>query len=165
MNKILQSIRTETRKAIPAIIYFFIAFNLFRVTFGMMFVNVGLKPTTFLSTIISAIVVGKIMILSNYLPFFNIFANKPLIYSTLWRTSIYLTFSLVFRLIEHLIPFVVKYKDIGLAWQNLLDHTWWTRFWTIQIWYLILLLLFVVAQDLIKVIGTDRLRKIFFGRQ
>lgn len=164
MNKILQSIRTETRRALPAILYFFIAFNLFRITFGIMFANVGMKPATFLSTVIGAIVIGKIMIISNYLPFFNIFANRPLIYNTIWRTSIYLIFSFVLRLIDHLIPFVVKYKDIGLAWQDLLGHIWWARFWTIQVWYLILLLLFVATQELVKAIGAGRLRQIFFGR-
>jgi len=164
MSRIFKRIMDEALRVLPAVIYFFIAFNLFRLTFGQMFTHVGIPCTPLLSTIIWALIIGKIMIIADHLPFLNIFSKKPLIYNTLWRTSVYFIFSFLFRVIEHLVPLVRHHQDIAVASQHFLKEMWWARFWTIQIWYLILLLVFVVFQELVRGVGRDKLRIMFFGR-
>ncbi len=154
----------ETRRVAPAVIYFFIAFNLFRLTFGEMLARSGMQNTTFITTIVGAIIVGKVMIVADHLPILNLFSKKPLVYNTLWRTSIYFVFCYLIRLMEHLIPLVVKYNDLGIAIKRLMEQVWWVRFWTIQVWYLILLLIFVFFQDLNKALGSGKIRQMFFGR-
>lgn len=162
MNKVFTWIRKETRRVLPAVIYFFVAFNLFRLTFGQMFAHLGLQPARFGATIIAAIIVGKVMVIVDNIPFFNLFSDKPRIYNAAWRVSIYFFVSLLIRVIDHLTPYLIKLKHIGVAVDRLLADMWWAKFWTIQVWYFILLGLFVFFQELVKALGKDKLREIFF---
>jgi hypothetical protein len=164
MPRILKRIKEEFIHVIPAVIYFFVAFNLFNLTFGAMFEEVGIPRFSFLAIVISSLVVGKVMIVADSLPFINAFPNKPLIYNTLWKTSVYSFLCYLLRLVEHLMPLLSKYGDIGLAWRLMLDKTDWPDFWTVQVWAFILFLIFVVSQELVKNIGKDNLRRMFFGR-
>jgi len=50
-----------------------------------------------------------------------------------------------------------------MATRRFLEETWWARFLTIQAWHLVLLFIFVVAQELVKGVGRDNLRRMFFG--
>ena len=164
MSRIFTRIAEEMRRILPAVIYFFIAFNIIRLTFGQMFTHVGLPCTPLLSTIIWALIIGKIMIIADHIPVLNLFSKKPLIYNTLWRTFIYFSIGMLFRIIEHLVPLIRKHQDITVATQHFLREMWWARFWTIQVWFLILLFVFVVFQELVKGVGRDKLRIMFFGR-
>jgi hypothetical protein len=58
---------------------------------------------------------GKVLSLVDLLPFLNVFHGKPLIYATLWKTSIYSLGALLLRYCDFLAPFIFKYKDLGVA--------------------------------------------------
>ena len=164
MMRIIKWIKEETLHVLPAVLYFFIAGSLFRLTFGWMMQDKGIHLVAFSGTIIGAIIIGKVMLVINATPLLNIFSNRPLIYNTIWKTAIYFIFTFLFRTLEHLVPFITQYKDIAIAWQHMMDAVWWARFWTVQTWILILLLIFVLSQEIIKGVGLDKLRKMFLGR-
>ena len=164
MSRILKRIKEETLRVLPAVLYFFIASNLFCMTFGWMLKDQGVHLVAFSRTVIGAIIIGKVMLVINATPLLNIFSNRPLIYNTAWKTSVYFIFVCLVRTIEHLIPFIAKYKALAPAWQHMIDEVWWARFWTIQIWMFILFLIFVLSQELINGVGEEKLRKMFFGR-
>lgn len=164
MFPILRNIHREIRRIIPAVIYFFLAFSLFNMTFGMWLKDLGMRGWSFMGIVVGALIVGKVMLIVDNIPFLNVFSDKPLIYNTLWKCFIYTFVSFLIRLAEHLIPLVKQYHDINVAWRYLIDGVLWSRFWTIQIWFFILFFVFVVSQELIKGIGWERIRKIFFGR-
>ncbi|MFA6320607.1 MAG: hypothetical protein WCY36_01980 [Candidatus Omnitrophota bacterium] len=164
MPRIFKRIREEAISVLPAILYFFFAINLFRLTFGWMMRSEGLQYMPFVRTIIASLIVGKIMIIADALPFLNKFSSKPLIYNTIWKTSIYSFFGFLFIFLEKLIPLLFKYSDPNLAWQHMLKDTHWPRFWSTQIWLVVLFLLFVVFRELHIALGKDKMRQIFFGK-
>jgi len=164
MSRATKWLKKEFFHILPAVLYFFIAFNIFYMTFGWIFRALGLPFISYIRTVIGALIIGKVMLVADKLPFLNIFSRRPLIYSTAWKTSIYFLFTFLFRMLEHLVPFVVKYKDLDVAWRHLIDEIWWPRFWTVQIWLAVLLLLFVVSQEVIKAVGREKIREMFFGR-
>ena len=148
-----------------AVLYFFFAMNLFNLTFGwMMQREAGRWLLTFPRIIISSIIIGKIMLIADALPFLNRFSNRPLIYNTIWKTSIYSFFGLLFLTAERLVPFFFRYKGADIAWQHMVKDTSWPRFCTSQIWLVVLFFLFVLFREFAGVIGKDKLRRIFFGR-
>lgn len=164
MFPILKKLPGELIRILPAVIYFFLAFCLFRITFGMWLKEAGLRIWSFTGVIIASLIIGKVMLIVDNIPFLNIFSDKPRIYNTLWKSFVYTLASLVIRLIEHLIPFIRQYHDLGIAWGHLIGQVVWPRFWIVQIWCFVLFLIFVVNQELIMGVGWERIRKIFFGR-
>ena len=162
--KILEWMKKESLSVLPAVLYFFVAINLFNLTFGWVLQEAGRRLITFPRIIISSIIIGKIMLIADALPFLNKFSYKPLIYNTLWKTSIYSFFGFLYIVAERLVPFFFKYSDKNIAWQHMLNDTSWPRVCTAQIWLVVLFLLFVLFRELTGAIGTEKLRKLFFGR-
>src|SRR5581483_5722904 len=103
----------------------------------------------FLVILTASLVMGKVMVISNHLPFIGVFSGKPLIYSTLWKTFIYFICSLLVRLIERLAPFVFREKSWADVQEKIMDSMAHTDFWIVQMWLFVLLLIFVAYAELI----------------
>lgn len=164
MRSVFAAIVEESRRVLPAVVYFFLAFTLFNLTFGEWMATLGIRAMSLGGILIGSLVVGKVMMIVDHLPFLNCFRDRPLIYNTLWKTCIYTLASFFFRVVEHLSPLVVKYGSLQEGAAALLDEVFWPRFWTIQVWFFVLFLIFVVNQQLVVHIGSHRLREIFLGR-
>lgn len=163
MKRILKWIKEEVFRVLPAIIYFFIAFSLIELTFGRMLERAGIHAAAFLKTLIGAIVIGKVLMVVDHLPFMKAGSNKPLIYSTLWRAAIYSLACLIVRSLDHLINYMVEYKSLGSALEHAISQEIWLLFITIQVWYFLLFFIFVAAVEIIKRVGEREFRKMFFG--
>lgn len=165
MTRLVKWIKKEIGSVFPAVLYFFFAISLFKVTFGWMLEARGETLITFSRIIISSIIIGKVMLVADVMPFLNRFSNKPLIYNTVWKTAIYSLFGFLFMLMEHFIPGLLKHHNLSAAWQYTLSDTTWPRFWTAHIWLVILFLVFVVCREFIVALGEDKVRKMFFGQR
>lgn len=165
MPRLLEWIKKETLHVLPAVIYFFAAFLLFDMTFGVMMEKGGFHRVPFHILVISALIIGKVMMVVDNLPIINAFPGKPLIYNTVWKTFVYSFFWYVARVTEEAIPFISKYKSPEIILQHMVGEIWWPRFWSMQIWALVLFFFFVVWQEMVRAIGQQRLREMFFGRK
>ena len=164
MANLLKWIKKEIAHTLPAVLYFFLAINLFNRTFGWILQEAGSHLITFPRIVISSIIIGKVILIADALPFLNKFSNKPRIYNTVWKTAIYYLFGFIFIMVERLIPLLLKYKDIITAWQYMPQNISLPRFCTGQIWMVVLLFFFVVFHELVQGVGKDKLREMFFGR-
>jgi hypothetical protein len=45
----------------------------------------------------------------------------------------------------------------------LLDEVVWPHFWAIQLWLLVLLFLYCALRELVRALGADEVRRMFFG--
>jgi hypothetical protein len=59
---------------------------------------------------------------------------------------------------------MLNYKSVLIAGQHIMAELAESRFWAIQLWLVILLLIFVASKELIGAIGVDRIRQLFLGR-
>jgi hypothetical protein len=164
MNSLRERIKQEIRQTFPAVIYFFLAINLFNYTFGWIMREGGLRLISFPHTVIASVIIGKVILVADTLPFLNIFSDRPLAYGILWKTAIYSFFGFLFTMLERLAPLLFRHKDINIAWQDMLQSISLPRFCTEQVWMVILFLLFVVFHEVVKGVGKDKLRKLLFGR-
>ena len=164
MVNLLKWIKKEIISVLPAVVYFFFAINLFNLTFGWVLQEAGSHLITFPRIIIISIIIGKIMLVADALPFLNKFSDRPLIYGVLWKTGIYYLCGLTFITLERMVALSLKYQDINIAWQNMPYKVSWPRFCTGQIWMAVLFFIFVVFRELVKGVGRDKLSKMFFGR-
>jgi len=69
----------------------------------------------------------------------------------------------VVHYLEELFHCYRKAGDLASANHQLLDDVIWSRFWAIQIWLMVLLLIYCTADELVRGLGRDRVRELFFG--
>ena len=164
MPRFFKRIKEEVANVMPAVLYFFLAMNLFNCTFGWMMRSEGLKVVSFLHIVIRSLIIAKIMIIADAMPFMNRFSARPLIYNTIWKTSIYSFFGFIFICLERFAPFFFKYGFQPEVFQHIMTGTQWPRFWSMQAWVVVLFLLFVVFRELYIALGPGKMRKMFFGK-
>jgi hypothetical protein len=163
MSRILARLKHEFVAVIPPTVFFFIAFHLIAFTRALMLQVYGIPSSTFLTVTILAFLIAKVVLIVDHVPFVNRFPEKPLIYNVLWKTAIYQVAALLVRYVEHLVPFVREHGDLALANRYLLDTVVWSQFWFVQIWLLVLFFLYCTMRELIRVLGREHVRAIFFG--
>lgn len=163
MGKVWDGVRREIREAIPPAIFFFFAFQLLAFTKSLMLREYGVDTWTFVGTTVGALVVAKVVLIADHLPFVNKFPTKPLIYNVVWKTMIYYAASFVVRYIEHLIHFWRKSGSFEGANRMIIEEIVWPHFWAVMIWLLVLLLAYCTIREFQRVVGPERVRRMFFG--
>jgi hypothetical protein len=163
MSKFVHSLKHLVYEMIPPVIFFFVTFQLLCFTRALMLKRYGIDATTFLAATIGALVAAKVVVLADLLPFINRFPNRPLIYNIAWKTPIYFVVAFVVHYLEELFHCYRQTGDLASANHQLLDDVIWSRFWAIQIWLMVLLLVYCMADELVRGLGCDRVRELFFG--
>jgi len=123
----------------------------------------GISPMTSVSVAIAAIILGKAVLIADLLPFINRFPEHPLIYNVTWKTLIYLLVSMVIHYLERLVEVWRQAGSLAAANQKLWAEMIWPHFWAIQIVMLVLIIMYCTMHELIRVIGKDKVQRIFFG--
>ena len=162
MSKIISRLKREILGAIPTIVFFFIVFQLLALTKSLILRSYGIEVSTFLNATIGALVLGKVVPLADLLPFINRFPNKPLIYNALWKTFIYMAAAFFVRYLEHLVPFILEYKNLAVANRHLLDEVVWPHFWLVQLWLLVCFFMYCSFREFGRILGYDQIRSMFF---
>ena len=163
MKSILQKIKQEFLSVLPPTIFFLFAFNVVAITTLLLMKERGIDVPPILMATLLAMVVGKVILIADHLPFINKFPHKPLIYNIVWKTIIYMVVVFIVRYFEHFIPAFREYGGIGEAHQQLLREFAWRRFVAIQIWLLVLFFFYAVLVELVRALGKERVVKMFFG--
>ena len=165
MQKILRAIKHELLEIIPPTIFFFVAFNVITFTKGLMLEEYGIKFSGFIAATIGALIVAKVVLIADKIPFINKYPDKPLIYNVVWKTGIYVVVALVVRFLEYLIPLWRQYRNLSLAAEHLWGEIIWTHFWVIHIWLVCLFFVYVSFRELARSLGEAQFFKMFFGIQ
>ena len=143
---------------------FFVAFNVISITKALMLEAHGIEVSNLAAATVGALLVGKIILVVDKIPFVNKFPDKPLIYNVVWKTIIYMLAVFGVRYIEHLFPFVWELGNLSAAHQQLMDEVVWSRFWSIQIWLMVLFFGYASFHELVRLIGRDEVLRMFFGQ-
>jgi len=163
MNKLFQRLKKEFLGIIPTAVFFFIAFQLLALTRVLILREYEVPIGTFLAATVAALIVAKVVVIVDLLPFFNRFPEKPLVYNIVWKATLYLVAAVSVRYIEHLIPFVREYGGIAVATRHLIAEVVWPHFWLVQIWLFVIFFVYCTLRELARVLGRDRLFALFVG--
>lgn len=163
MVRVIARVKHELTAVIPPLLFFFVAFQLLAFTRALILEQYGIQVSTFLASTIAALVVAKVVLVVDLLPFVNRYPHKPLAYNVVWKTLIYMVAALVVRYVEHMIPFVRQYGDLAVAHRHLMEEVVWPHFWVVQIWLLVLFLGYCTMRELVRALGAQRVRELYFG--
>lgn len=163
MISIIHKLKQETIHAIPGMIFFILAFNFIVLTESLMIEHHMVMPISYFAATVGGLIAGKFLIIVNSMPFINAFPNKPLIYNITWKLFIYGLFSFIFRILDIYLHLVFRKVDHTLILKELPIALTSPIFWSVQLWIIILLFIYVIVVEFTRVIGKAEMRRIIIG--
>ena len=163
MTKLGTTLKKEFFELLPPTIYFFVALHIVAFVRVLMLKGTGITPSSSISIAVAALIMGKAVLIADMLPLINKFPNKPLIYNIAWKTVIYLLLSAVIHYLERLIDFWRETSSFIAGNEKLLSVIIWPHFWAIQIILFVLISMYCMMHELVRVIGREKVLRIFFG--
>jgi hypothetical protein len=163
MHKVLEKLKEEFLAILPPTIFFFLALHL--VTFIRVLIERGshFQPLSTMSIAVASLILGKAVLIADMLPSINRYPHKPLAYNIAWKTVIYLLMATAIHYVERLIEFSREAGGIVAGTEKQLSEMVWPHFWAVEIILFILILVYCTARELARVIGREKMLRLFFG--
>jgi len=152
----------EMTHVLPPTLFFFIGFNLLSWTKRMLLQEQHIEFSGFLVATMAALVVGKAVLVTDHMPFMRRFEGAPLLQPILFKAAIYSTCVFLVRLGEELLHFLHGGGALVDFPQHLIDRFSWPHFLTIQVWLMVLFLVYVTIHELNRLFGDGELYRLFF---
>ena len=159
----MRKLKEEFFKLLPPTIFFFVALHIVAFVRVLMLKGTGISPLSTISIAVAALILGKAVLIADMLPTINRFPNKPLIYNVAWKTSIYLLVATLIHYLERLVDFWRQTGSFVAGNEKLLAEIVWPHFWAIQIILFVLIVMYCMMHELVRVIGKEKALRIFFG--
>jgi hypothetical protein len=148
----------EFREMLPPTIFFFVGFNLIVLTTNLLLADYGEAFASFMLATAAALVVGKSVLIANAMRSIRRYDRAPLIRPVLYKTVFYWAIVFVARLLEHWIRFwLVEHHPLGTFLPHMAATFDWHRFIAIQLWILVLFLIYETATELNHLFGEGEL--------
>lgn len=160
----IERIKKEVRELFVAAVFFSTGLCLVILAGRLMTKGSGIEIATFAQAVIGGVVVAKVLLLVDLLPFIHAFPDKPLAHNVVWKSTLYVAGSLVVRYIEPVLKSLFHGAGLAAAHYRALEEFTKPRFWASEIWIAILLMIFASIRELDRYLGEGKLRLMFFGR-
>jgi hypothetical protein len=155
----------ELKLVLPPTIYFFCVFNLIVFTTNLMVHHYWFALSNFLVATMLALIVGKVILVTDKFHFIDRYRGPPLIRAILFKTVFYSVVVTIVRVAEQLIHIARDERGIAVAYQAAIEAFTWYRFTAIQIWLFVCFLLYITAIELNAAIGKGRMAALLFQRR
>src|SRR4051794_12339817 len=152
----------QVKHALLPTVFFFVGFNLILWTKRLILEEHGVEFSGFLTATLAALLVGKAVLITDNLPFMHRFDGAPMIQPILFKTAIYWLCVFVVRLAEGLVHFLSAGGLIADFPAHVVEHFSWARFFFIQLWLMVLFLIYVTIHELNMLFGDGELSRLFF---
>ena len=164
MNKLFAHIGKGLWEVLPAFVFFLIMFHILVITKALTLKAYGITTHSTAAAVIGALIVAKAILIADRLPFLNLYPGKPLAWNAVLKTVVFGMITFLFLFIEEMLHLSHQYGNISVGYAHLKTDVIWPAFWAREIWITILLLFYCSAVELARVIGTDRVKELFFGK-
>ncbi|MBV9875183.1 MAG: hypothetical protein JO025_10685 [Verrucomicrobia bacterium] len=155
----------ELKEVVPPTVFFAVGFNLIVLTTDLILADYLRTFASFLVATVTALVVGKSILVADAIPFHRRFDSAPAIQAVLFKTVLYWAVVFLVRFLEKLVEYLFAGGSIVGIPEYVTTHFTWHRFAAIQIWIFILFLVYTSIVEVNAALGDGGLRKIFFTRR
>ena len=152
----------EMKHILPPTIFFFIGFNLILWTKEMILREHDIEFSGFITATVAALLVGKAVLVTDHMPFMRRFDGAPLLQPILFRAAIYWACVFLVRIGEALFHFLYEGNALVDFPNYLSDRLSWPRFLVVQVWLMVLFLVYVTMHELNVLFGDGELYRLFF---
>jgi len=153
----------EFRELLPPTIFFIIGFNLIVLTTNLLLSDYGAKFASFMLATVSALIVAKALLIANALPAIRRYDRAPLIRPILFKTAFYWAAVFIVHLLEEWIRYRLgkDYAFGGFVPHQIATFSW-DHFIAVQLWILVLFLIYVTASEFNHLFGEGELWHLLF---
>ena len=163
MSKLFAKIKEEFHALLPPTLFFFVTLHIVALVRVLMLKGTGIELNTSVSVTIAALILGRTVLIADMLPFINRYPDKPLVYNIVWKTSLYVVVSIIIHYLERLIDFWREAGGFIAANEKLWAEMVWPHFLAIQVLLVMLVLVYCTMRELVRLMGRQKMRQIFFG--
>jgi hypothetical protein len=164
-SRLLAFVIKELREVLPPTVFFAVSFNLIVLTTDLILADYRASFGNFMVATMTALVVGKAVLLANVTPFLRRFDTAPMIRPVLFKTIVYWAVVFLVRFLEKLVEYLFAGGTLSGIPEYVATHFTWHRFAAIQIWIFVLFLIYTSVEELNARLGDGELMKIFFTRR
>lgn len=165
MSKAWNWLKKEFREILPVWIFFFFALGLLSLTVSAVLGRYQLRLSNPHEYVIGSLIIAKAVVLMDALMDKEWLRGRPLIYPTLWNTSLYFLGALVFDRIERLLRLMrTQHFRFAQAMRETINSLGEPGYWAVMAWLIALIAVFCAFRELIDAIGHDRFKEMFFGK-
>ncbi|MCL4502001.1 MAG: hypothetical protein M1438_09105 [Deltaproteobacteria bacterium] len=157
--RMISRIKHELLEVVSPVLFFFVAFNVITFTKKLMLEQYHIEFSGFISATVGALIVGKVVLIADEIPFINKYPDKPLIYNVVWKTVIYILVAFLVRFLEFLLPLWWKYRDLNVAVERLLAEVIWPHFLQFSSGLFCLFFVYVSFRELARTLGKKNFSK------
>jgi hypothetical protein len=165
MSDLWHWLKHEFHEVLPPAIFFLIAFHIVVFDQRLILRQYGLPLSSVVVATVAALLVAKVVVITDMFPLINRFPDKPLIYNVVWKTVIYVVAALLIHYLEYLLPLWWHPRELGAANRLLMGKIVWPHFWAIQLWLVVLLFVYCALRETVRAIGREKMMLMFFGRR
>lgn len=162
--KIGHHLLKELKFILPPTFYFFCAFNVITFTSNLVMRHYWFALTNFLFVTVLALIVGKVILVTDKFHFIDRFRGAPLWRPILFRSVMYSALVLLVRLVEQYVDFLRDARGFAAARQAAIEAFTWERFIAIQVWLFVCFLVYVTVTELSALSGA-RFVELLFRRR
>jgi len=164
-SRLLAFLIKEFRELVPPTVFFAVGFNLIALTTNLILADYLLSLGSFMVATVTAVVVGKSVLIANAMPFLRRFDTAPMIQPILFKAIVYWAVVFLVRFLEKLGEYLFAGGSLRAISEYVATHFTWHRFLAIQIWIFVLFLIYTSVEELNARLGDGELMKIFFTRR
>lgn len=163
MTGIVAKAKEEFRKLLVIAVFFSAGFCLIHVSNRLLTEGSSVEIASLARAVFGGLIVAKVLLVVDLLPFVNAFPGRPLMRNIVWKTSLYVAVTVLFLYIEPLLKNLFRGAGFlgasSRAWQELMLP----RTWATLIWVAMLMAVFVTLKELSDAIGKKQLKHMVFG--
>ena len=163
MHSVREKLKEEFFAILPPTIFFFVALHIIAIVRILIAKGTDFPASFSMSIAVAALILGKAVLIADLLPAVNRYPHKPLAYNVVWKTFIYLLVAGVIHYLEQLVDFSRRAGGLAAGNEKLLAEIVWPHFWAVQIILFVLILMYCIGRELVRVIGRDKAMRTFFG--
>ena len=163
MSKLFTKLQEEFKALLPPALFFFVMLHLIALIRVLLLKGTGIALSTSWQVTLSALILGKAVLVADLLPFINRYPDKPLLYNIAWKTTIYVLVAMLLHYLERLADFWKEAGSLVAGNQKLLAEIVWPHFWAIQIVLALLILMYCTMREFVRVLGRDKVLRMLFG--
>ena len=158
------AIKKDCREILPVTLFFFLAFTLVDITEVLMHKELATKTYSIAVIAVASIMMGKVVFIADRISCINRYSTRPLIYSTCWKSAIYVLCSFVVRILDHNVPFFIENGSLSITYERFMTQVEAMPFWVVQLWLSAIFIVFTAWRELCLAVGEKKVRELFFGR-
>jgi hypothetical protein len=155
----------EFREVIPPTLFFAVGFNLIELTTQLILDDYLVRFASFMVATAAALVVGKAVLVANFLQFLRRYNSVPLIRPILFKTIVYTLVVFLVRFLERIIEYAVGGGTISGFPDYVIMHFTWHRFAANQLWIVVLFLVYTSVTALDARLGQGELARMLFRQR